>query len=172
MNELFHVISGIGIAAMLTDTEAVERENSFQNKMPTIFYVFSVGIISHAILDYLPHTYPIEPKVDVILSIILASILIILSKRSYRLIVASSLLGCIFPDIIDIGPKMLHVNFGFSIPIHSQIFPWHWKSYSGSLYKQGYTVSAINHALIFILLLIVFRTRRKHLKNLFSLRPL
>ncbi len=168
MNELFHVISGVGIAAMLTDTEAVNDKSSLQNKVPVIFYAFSAGIITHALLDYLPHTYPIKSKTDAIVSIIVAAFLIILSKRSYRLIVAASLFGCTLPDIIDIGPKMLHAYFGLAVPIHTQLFPWHWPAYSGSLYNQGYTVSAIDHGLFFILLLIIFLTRRKHLRNLFS----
>lgn len=170
MNELFHVISSIGITAGLTDTEQRDDNGTLQNILPVIVSVFSIGIILHGLLDYLPHTYPVKPKVDVIVSIILAFIIILLSKRPYRSIVISSLSGCILPDIIDLGPKMVNAYFGLGLPIYDQLFPWHWKSYSGSLYNEGYAVSAINHTLIFLALLIVFWTRRKHLKNIFSRR--
>ncbi len=169
MNELFHVISGIGITAILTDTETAEDKSSLQNKLPVVFYACSAGFITHAVLDYLPHTYPIKPKVDVIVSMILISILVLSARKSYRLIVAGSLLGCILPDLIDIGPKMLNSYFGLSVPIHRQLFPWHWKSYSGSLYGRGYTVSAINHSVFFMLLLIIFWRRRTRLAKVFSL---
>lgn len=170
MNELFHVLSAVGISAMVTDTEAVDDKGGLQNRVSTTLYAFSAGIIAHALLDCLPHTYPIRSKPDVIVSIVLAASLIIFSKKPYRLIVAGSLFGCTLPDIIDIGPRMLRAYFGLAVPIHSQLFPWHWPAYSGSLYDQGHTVSAIDHGLFFALLMIVFLTRRQHLNNLFSLQ--
>ncbi len=171
MNELFHVISSIGITASLMDTETAADSGSLRDQLPTMVFTFSVGIISHAVLDYMPHTYPIKSKVDVIVSIIAVSILLILARKPYRLVVASSILGCILPDIIDIGPRMLNAYFGLAVPIHDLFFPWHWKSYSGSLYNQGYAVSAINHALVFVVLLIVFFIKRKGLAKIFSSLP-
>ncbi len=171
MNELFHVISSIGIAASLADTEAAEDTGSLRHQLPAVVFSFSAGIISHAFLDYIPHTYPIKSKVDVIVSIIAVSILLILTRKSYRLVVASSILGCILPDIIDIGPRMLNAYFGLAVPIHGLFFPWHWKSYSGSLYNQGHIVSAIDHALVFAVLLIVFHKKRKRLAKIFFSLP-
>lgn len=167
MNVLFHTTTAIGITVLLSDTRTTHSKTSIKSTLPTAFTVFVVGIISHGALDYIPHCYPIPAKIDVILGLIMIIAGIWKSEKSYRLIVAASFLGCIFPDLVDLAPAILHKYIGTPLPDLEKLFPWHWKEYSGSIYTSDCSVSTFNHILVLLIVAVFCWFRRIDFQKIF-----
>ena len=140
MNIFFHTTAAIGLIATLNDTKNSSSSN--KKSIQRSLVAFGVGIVSHGALDYIPHCYPINPKLDVILGLLIMISLTIKCKPNYRLIVAATFLGSIFPDLIDLSPQILNQYLGLSLPIQEKIFPWHWQKYSGSIFIDDCMVIA------------------------------
>jgi len=168
MNALFHTATAIGVAVMLTDTKKMELTTSAKPITITSIFAFIVGIISHAALDYIPHCYPINSKLDVILGSLLIGIMLWFANKKYRLILALSFLGCIFPDLIDLLPSIINKQFGLNMPTTNKIFPWHFPSYSGSIYNNNCSASTINQTLLICTICIVCWFRQTDFKVMFA----
>lgn len=163
MNVLFHLTAGVAIVSGL-----------IKNKPSGIKYTwlrpsmgFVLGVLSHGVLDCIPHCYPIHSKIDVGLSlgIILAAMYRVVSK--YKWLMSATMFGCIFPDIFDLGPKILHKNLGIKLWEMNNVFPWHQAHYSGSIYQGSCTLSTMYHFLVILVCGLVIFTRRKSIKNMF-----
>lgn len=99
-------------------------------------------------MDYIPHSYPIPSRMDVAFSVILFTLAIALTKPQFRVLVTACFIGSIFPDLVDLGPRILNRHLGLSLPT-VRLFPWHWPQYSGSLYDGKKRVqSAVSHAVV------------------------
>lgn len=168
MNVIFHTTVAIAIVVTLTDTTKVKSTTSLKMKLLMCLSVFMIGLISHGILDYIPHCYPLPSKMDVVLSITLMMISFILTNGDYKFILVSAFIGCIFPDIIDLSPSILNKYLGTHFQLLEKVFPWHWKEYSGSIYGQKPGVSWLNHAIVIICVLAVVWFRRTDTKIIFS----
>lgn len=129
--------------------------------------VFLIGIIFHGILDYIPHCYPFPSKIDAILSLLLIIVAILSADRKYRLIVAASFAGNIFPDLIDLSSGILNKYMHLNIPVFPKVFPWHWPEYSGSIYNGGCNVSNINHSIVIAMVLMICILKREDFKSIF-----
>jgi len=152
MNVIFHTSVAVGIAALLGN----ENHKIFK----TSLLAFSVGIIFHGILDYIPHCYPIDSKLDVISSLIIIGLLMWKINKDNRFILFSSFIGSIFPDLIDLSTGIVNKLFSINLPVYDKIFPWHWKQYSGSIYNGDCNVSSLNHLMIiFVVALICYYKR-------------
>lgn len=101
----------------------------------------------HGLLDYLPHAYPINSVVDVVLSLALISIMLLLTERGRWLLLGVCFIGAIFPDLVDLGPAIVNIRLGWSLPVF-KIFPWHWREYSGSIYDGSRGVESFLYHLI------------------------
>jgi len=165
MNVLFHTTTAIGIVALLTNTNKIERT---KYSIQTGIIVFIVGILSHGILDYIPHCYPIPSKLDVLLGSLMILTGVVLSNKRYRMIVALAFLGSIIPDLIDLSPAIMNKQLGWQLPIFNKIFPWHLKAYSGSIYTGQCTISTINHLVLMVLIGITFLCRRSAVNQIFN----
>lgn len=165
MNVLFHTTTAIGIVVLFTNTKKIEHP---KDVLSTSLIVFITGILSHGILDYIPHCYPIPSKLDVLLGLIMILTGVLLSNKRYRIIVALALLGCIIPDLIDLSPAIINKQLGWHLPIFNKLFPWHSKTYSGSVYNGQCTVSNINHTVLVALIGIVFWFRRTTMNFIFN----
>jgi hypothetical protein len=161
MNILFHTTTALSIAVLLTDTRKIEHSTNPKKVFAISILAFVVGIISHGALDYLPHCYPINSKIDAIAGLIMIISVTWLTNKKYRLIIGLAFAGCIFPDLVDHLPSILNKEFGFSLPIFEKIFPWHVKEYSGSIYSGNCNISNLNHALLLLTIAIVFYCRWK-----------
>ncbi len=159
MNIIFHTTSAIGIAVLL---RGVPKTGVTTKSV----LAFTIGIISHGILDYVPHCYPINSKLDAIGGLIMILVLIGLTKKPYRLVTTAACLGCIFPDLIDLAPSILNKQMGLQLPIIGNIFPWHWRAYSGSVYNNDCAISTINHVLLILIIAIICWFRRADLKEI------
>lgn len=130
--------------------------------------VFMVGLISHGILDYIPHCYPLQSKMDIVLSLILMMTSFILTDGGYKLIIVSAFIGCVLPDIIDLSPPILNKYMGTHFQLYDKIFPWHWKEHSGSIYSQNSGVSWLNHTIVMICVFTVLWFRKTDTKTIFN----
>lgn len=168
MNISFHNVVAVGIAVVLTDTRTFQKK--YQTIYPIAIAAFFIGIVCHAILDYMPHCYPVNSKVDAIIGLLTIVILTVLCKRPYRLILLLSFLGNIFPDIIDLSPQILNNYLNIHIPLKQHLFPWHWKEYSGSIFINDCSISTLNHIIIILTILTILWFRRVDLKELFGIK--
>ena len=166
MNVLFHITTGLSTAVLLTDTNEINENSDYRKILPIALFGFVIGIISHGALDYIPHCYPINSKLDILLGLLSILLLLLISKGRYKLIILGSLIGCVFPDIVDLLPSMLNKTLHLGLPEFEKLFPWHWKQYSGSIYSGACNVSFINHSLVALTVLIILWARRKDLLTL------
>src|SRR5262249_57847106 len=58
--------------------------------------------------------------------------------RRFFLLFAGVSLASFTPDIVDLGPRMLHSATGIWTPglAATPLFPWHWPDGSGSMYSM------------------------------------
>ena len=160
MNVLFHMAVGATIIVGITK---INEESQFENKKISLFG-FVLGVLSHGILDYIPHCYPINSKVDVISSLIIFLLLVYYVKNKFKILVIAILLGSIFPDLIDLSPGIMNSLFNINLPIFDTIFPWHFQNYSGSIYINNCNISNINHVLTILFCFIIFVLNKEKLK--------
>ncbi|RAW02300.1 hypothetical protein [Pseudochryseolinea flava] len=164
MNVVFHATAAMGIVVLITDTQRLGNKPTLTNVTPTALFAFTIGVVSHGALDFIPHCYPVNSKVDVItgLAMILFSTWIVHSY--YRPIVGLTCLGAILPDVVDLGPKIIDKQLNLGLQLPGNIFPWHWHTYSGSLYNGECAVSSLNHLLLFVTVGMIFWARRTDVK--------
>lgn len=168
MNIIFHTTTAIGVTVLVTDTVRLGDKPSLNRVIPTALYAFFIGIISHGGLDFIPHCYPINSKLDVIAGLLMILLTLRLTNRHFRTITGFASLGAIFPDLVDLGPKIVnkHLNLGLTLP--DNIFPWHWHAYSGSIYNGACNVSTFNHLLLLLMIGAILWTRQTDSKAIFK----
>ena len=167
MNVLFHTATAIATVVLITDTNRPLLKMYDRINVRDSFLALFVGIIFHGILDYMPHRYPVNSKIDAIASLFIFIAILFWVDKKYKLIIVASFLGNILPDLIDLLPGILNKYFSFNIPILPKIFPWHWPEYSGSIYKGGYNISNLNHLLVLLFVLIICLVRYKDFREIF-----
>lgn len=169
MNVLFHLATGLGVTAAITNTKHIERTDKISETLLTSISAFFLSFIAHAILDYIPHGYPLNTKFDFLCGGVLFCLLVYLANKKYRLIVLMSLLGSVSPDLIDLLPSILNNQLRLNIPIFDKIFPWHWKEYSGSLYNaENNSISNLNIFFTLFFTCTICWYRRDDLKCIFN----
>ena len=160
MNVIFHTTTAIAVTVLLTDTSRLGDRPTLKKALPTAFCCFAIGIISHGALDFIPHCYPINSRLDGIAGLLLILLTIWLTNRHYRLISGLACIGSIFPDLLDLGPKIINKQLSLRLTLPDNIFPWHWHTYSGSINDGRCNVSALNHLLLLFTIGAVIWTRR------------
>ncbi len=168
MNVIFHTTTAISVAVLLTDTKRIEQSTTSRNVIWTSIFAFTVGHISHGALDYIPHCYPVNSKLDAIIGLTMILTTTWLTNKRYRLIMGLSFLGCIFPDLVDLSPGIINKQLGLSLPTIDKIFPWHFHDYSGSIYTDNCNNSTLNHILLLLTIGVVCWCRRTDLKTMFN----
>lgn len=164
MNMIFHTTVAIGAMVGLTNTIKIEKSNSIKDYIKTGMLAFVLGIGLHGILDYIPHCYPLGAKLDVSLSCALMLLIAFFIKQKYWIIAGLSFLGNIFPDLIDLFPSILNNYISVDFLIIDNIFPWHYKKYSGSIYNADCLVSNINHAIVLLIIFIILYKNNLNIK--------
>jgi hypothetical protein len=168
MNVIFHTTAAIGITVLFTETDKIDNSSNIRNVFKTSVLVFVIGVISHGVLDYIPHCYPINSKLDVILGLIIMTSTLLFINKCYWLITAFSFIGSIFPDLVDLLPSILNKHIGLNLPIKDKIFPWHWHDYSGSIYSGDCNLSIINHLLLVLTVSIICLYKKHHVTKLLN----
>ena len=82
-------------------------------------------------------------------------------KKEYKILITAILLGCVFPDIIDLSPGIINSQLNLNLPTFDNVFPWHIHEYSGSIYSEKCRVSNINHILTIVFSGIIMLLNRK-----------
>jgi len=161
MNVLFHLATGVAIIAIHS---RVKQPNK------PLYYIsgFVLGVISHGILDYTPHCYPIHSKVDAILGLITIVFLLFTIRKEFKILSGFILLGSIFPDLLDLSPGIINNLFQLNLPTFNPIFPWHFHHYSGSIYSNNCSVSTLNHFLVLLFCGIIVFLNFSGVKRLFN----
>lgn len=141
-------MTGVATAAALAP---VTRSRHW--KAVGILAGFSISLFLHGVLDYLPHWYPFPSGIDLLLAVTMSIVAFGFTERTEWTLVAASLIGAVLPDIIDLGPTLIEVLFGLSIPsLPFKLFPWHWEKYSGAVYDgSNGTISAVLHISIVVI---------------------
>ncbi len=130
MNVTFHVLGSIATASVLSLKPA---DKIFNFQKLTIGFI--TGVLLHGVLDYLPHSYPFNSRFDIIFALILFIISSFVTQKQNRLLVLVCFAGAVFPDVIDLGGEIVNKHLGIPVlHLSYNIFPWHWKEYSGSVY--------------------------------------
>ncbi len=162
MNVIFHTVLSIGISSAVINPKTIEKGKNI-TIVKFISILFFLGIIAHGVLDIIPHCYPINSKIDFIISLFLICTAILCLNKRYRVLVAFSFLGALFPDIIDLSIPILNKYAYLNITVHENYFPWHWKIYSGSIYSSNCTKSSIYQTILVIsIILICYLNRWKY----------
>ncbi|NDA64250.1 MAG: hypothetical protein EBX50_19815 [Chitinophagia bacterium] len=86
MNILFHTTTAISVAVLLTDTNRIKQSTNAKIIYWTSFFTFTVSLISHGALDYIPHCYPINSKFDAIAGLSMILITIWMTNKKYGFI--------------------------------------------------------------------------------------
>jgi hypothetical protein len=138
VNVAFHELVGIAItqetAAWLGPPDAIgDAAPVPARRVFTWATAFGLAIMSHGILDALPHYYPLSSRGDTLVSILLVSFWLWLVPRWLRGPLLLIGLGALLPDIIDHVPDDLRKHLQLDIPVPPNLFPWHWRTGSGSL---------------------------------------
>jgi hypothetical protein len=151
MNVTFHTIIGLATAAVLSSRQKKTDSSRFfaSSDIPVLATGFVIGILTHGLLDYLPHAYPIKSAVDVALSLALFSIMLLFVRKRHWLLLGACFVGSLFPDLVDLGPAILNKRLGWSLPV-VKIFPWHWRQYSGSIYDGSRRVESLLYHLLVV----------------------
>jgi len=168
MNVIFHTTVAISVVILLTDTKRIEQSTTSKNFIWTSILAFTVGLISHGVLDYIPHCYPVNSKLDAIAGLTMILTTTWLTNKKYRLIMGLSFLGSVFPDLVDLLPSIINKQLGLGLPTIDKIFPWHLHDYSGSIYNSNCNNSTLNYMLLILIICIVFWCRRTDVKAIFK----
>ena len=165
MNALIHIVTGVGVAIAVTDTKEIKTKKEI---IKTAFIGFFIAIVSHGLLDYAPHCYPINSKIDFIGSLLALILLTFFCVKTFRLIMFNCLIGAVLPDVIDLLPSILNKQFGLNLPIYGKMFPWHWKEFSGSMYGTDCLVFNINIGMVLLCIMGILILRKADLKEFYK----
>ena len=109
MNVTFHALAAVGIAHVAAIRMDSSREGRFyRSDVAVLASAVALGVLSHGVLDGLKHGYPIQTVPDVLCAAVLAIGWCLCVHRRFVLLFASVCLASFAPDIVDLGPRMLH----------------------------------------------------------------
>jgi hypothetical protein len=154
MNLAFHALAGLAIgqtAATRIAAEPAPRTRRHDVVVATL--AFGLAIMSHGILDGLPHEYPFRALGDTLATAAVVAAGMAPLRPRHRVLVLVALLGAVLPDVIDHAPRDLNRHFGTHLPELKKIFPWHGAGGSGSLSGdhilfRAHVASIVNHVIV------------------------
>jgi hypothetical protein len=149
MNVAFHELVGIAIAQE-TGARLGTRAGGRRDRVAWTV-AFTLAVLSHGVLDALPHYYPFSSVMDGVVSLVLVGGWLLLVPRWLRWPLFAMCVAALLPDIVDHFPKDVRRHLHLDLPVLPNLFPWHWHSGSGSL--EGSTgplwrESLTNHVIV------------------------
>ena len=165
MNVTFHVIGSMATAAVLSMKPAENWRSASALKRYAIGFI--AGILVHGVLDFLPHQYPLPSKIDIVFAVLLFCLFLFVSQKQNRLLALFCFAGCVFPDVIDLGPAIVEKHLRISLPrLPFRLFPWHLKQYSGSIYDTSRAIESAVYHVSFLLICfgLIYAYRKRILK--------
>lgn len=131
MNVAFHTLSALAIGQ--TAACRIDAGTSRRRYVAIAALTFLLGVMSHGVLDGLPHEYPFRWPGEVLVTTPLVVIWMVLIQGRYRALLLVAIAGALVPDVIDHVPRDLNRHLGTHLPEVTKLFPWHHRGGSGSL---------------------------------------
>jgi hypothetical protein len=151
VNVTFHELAGLAIAQE-TAAHLGPPDGAGRGARAAAWAVaFGLGVLSHGILDALPHYYPLKGIEDAIGALALVAVWLWRAPRWMKLPLLAVCLAAVLPDAIDLLPADLNRDFGWHLPADHRVFPWHWRAGSGSWrgrWGPDWRVSLTNHLIV------------------------
>jgi hypothetical protein len=178
MNIAFHTLAGLAIgqtAATRISTQPARDPEARRHDGLVATLAFGLAIMSHGILDALPHEYPFRTVGDLVATAVVVAAGLWGLQRRHRALVLLALAGAVLPDVIDHTPRDMNRHFGTHLPELKKIFPWHGAGGSGSLSGdhilfRAHIASIVNHVIVVsfsaTMLWLTRGVRRRRLTNL------
>lgn len=147
MNVVFHAVAGAALASALYRGDGITSRTGYGG---LCVGAFLLGIIGHGVMDVLPHQYPLRAGWDIVLAMAVFVGFALFLRRDAVLLFCFAYLGSLFPDLVDLGPRMLNQFAGTALPVSkAKVFFWHRPEYSGSIYDGRHVVlSWVLHGLV------------------------
>jgi hypothetical protein len=150
VNVAFHSLAALAIgqaaACRTTPTDLPRR------RLAIAAIAFVLGMMSHGVLDGLPHEYPFRWLGDTVASIALVGTWMAITRAGYRSLPMIAIVGALLPDVIDHVPRDINHHLGTHLPELQKIFPWHHPGGSGSLSGvvpyRAHVASIANHIIV------------------------
>jgi hypothetical protein len=150
LNVSFHALAGLAIGQT---TASLSRGPHERPRPGVVVAAFGLAVMSHGVLDGLPHEYPFRALADTLVTAALVGVWMWLIEPRFRALLLVALLGAVLPDVIDHVPRDLNRHFGTHLPELKKVFPWHGSGGSGSLSGEGilfraHIASVTNHVIV------------------------
>jgi hypothetical protein len=131
LNVAFHALAALAIGQTAACRAAAATRPGARAGIIAIAFV--LGVMSHGVLDGLPHEYPFRWLGDTIASLALVTTWMLITRPGYRALPLIAIAGALLPDVIDHVPEDLNRHLGTHLPVLPNLFPWHHRGGSGSL---------------------------------------
>jgi len=172
LNIAFHALAGLAIgqaaACRVPPPEARDPGDRRHAALVTAI-AFVLAVMSHGVLDGLPHEYPFRWLGDTLATAALVVPWMWLVQRPYRRLMLIVLIGTVLPDVIDHVPRDLNRHLGTHLPELTKIFPWHGRGGSGSLSGdvpfRAHVASIANHVIVVSFSAVVLWLTRRVLRH-------
>jgi hypothetical protein len=155
LNVAFHALSGLAIgevaAARMAPAPGRERRD-LAHDVAVGLAAFALAIMSHGVLDGLPHEYPFRAFGDTLATAALVGAWMAVTPPRLRAFLLLVALGAVVPDVIDHVPRDLNRHLGLHLAEIPKVFPWHRAGGSGSLSgdvpRGAHLASLANHSIV------------------------
>jgi hypothetical protein len=161
LNTAFHALTGLAIGQTAASRLVAAAQEGPPPYAPddgralyarVTAFTFLLCVMSHGVLDGLPHEYPFRALGDTLWTVGLVFAWMFLIQPRYRLLLAVAFLGAELPDLIDQVPRDLNRHLGLHLPVLPKLFPWHHPEGSGSLSGNvpplARVASLVNHVIV------------------------
>jgi hypothetical protein len=150
LNIAFHTLAALAIGQSAACRLQVAQRRWQRIAIGVV--TFLLGVMSHGVLDGLPHEYPFRwPAETVLITVLLVTWMVIIQPR-YRGLLLIAVAGALLPDVIDHVPRDLNRHLGTHLPELPKLFPWHHRGGSGSLSgtvpPDAHVASIANHIIV------------------------
>ena len=152
MNVAFHALAALAIGQTAACRAATATRPGARAAIAVVAFV--LGVMSHGVLDGLPHEYPFRALGDTLTSLALVTTWMAITRPGYRMLPIIALAGALLPDVIDHVPEDLNRHLGTHFPVLPNLFPWHHRGGSGSLSgavpRDARIASIANHVIVVV----------------------
>jgi len=161
LNTAFHALTGLAIgqtaASRLLEAEREEPAPHIPDDARALYvrvaaYTFLLCVMSHGVLDGLPHEYPLRALGDTLWTLGLVFGWMLFIQPRFRPLLVIAFLGAELPDLIDHVPRDLNRHLHLNLPVLPKLFPWHYRGGSGSLSghvpPMARIASLVNHVIV------------------------
>lgn len=150
MNVAFHTLSALAIGQTAAWRLDVADRRARRGAITAL--VILLGVMSHGVLDGLPHEYPFKWLGDTVSTTALVVVWMAIVEPRHRLLLLIAIASAVLPDVIDHVPRDLNRHLGTHLPELTKLFPWHHRGGSGSLSgevpRDARIASITNHIIV------------------------